>query len=155
VRLCRARQQGADGCTRETADCGGWSLLPAARCFLPPLENGDVPFHVRSQNTVNFPSPFFGSDFQCCCPNTTRFDRNKLISSPAQTKIVRTLPVKAEACFHAPPSQNPAAAPSVIRPVRCMLTSLFPCRSLNLVDLHFCTCDTPSMSLDTSRNHSS
>jgi hypothetical protein len=41
----------------KTADCGGWSLLPAARCFLPSLENGDVRFHVHRQTTINFQVP--------------------------------------------------------------------------------------------------
>ena len=134
MRLRRVRQQGADGCTcRLPTVVAGRSCLLHAASFL----------HSRTVTCVSTcigkPASTFKSLFWlslCCCPNTSRFDRNKLISSPAQRKIVRTLPVKAEACFHAPPSQNPAPARSVIRPVRCMLTSLFPCRSLHIVDLH-------------------
>ena len=47
----------------ETAERGGWSLLPAARCFLPSLESGDVRFHVHLPTSINFSSPFFASRF--------------------------------------------------------------------------------------------
>jgi hypothetical protein len=146
VRLCRARQQGADGCDLQTADCGGWSLLPAARCFLPSLESGDVLFHVHRQTRINFKSLFCFS--LCCCPNTTRFDRNKLISSPAQTKIVRTLPVKAEACFPCP-SISKSCSCSFSHPPSRMHADVFVSLPLSPSRrLAYCTCDTPRMSLD-------
>jgi hypothetical protein len=84
----------------------------------------------------------------CCCPNTTRFDRNKLISSPAQTKIVRTLPVKAEACFPCP-SISKSCSCSFSRPPSRMHADVFVSLPLSPSRrLAYCTCDTPRMSLD-------
>lgn len=136
----------------ETAECGGWSLLPAARCFLPSLQSGDVRFHVHIQTSINF--QVSSLLLLRCCPNTARFDRNKLISLSARTKIVRTLPVRAKACFHAPPSQNPAPAPSAHPPSQ-MHADVFVSLPLPSRRLALCACDTPYVSINISENHSS
>lgn len=125
----------------ETAECGGWSLLPAARCFLPSLQSGDVRFHVHIQKSLlcfyfvaaQTPQGLTGTS-SSHYPLEQRssglcLSEPKPVFMPLHLKILLLL-------------LQP------IRPVRCTLTSLFPCR-FHLVDLH-CAHVTRHMCLSTS-----
>lgn len=141
----------------ETAECGGWSLLPAARRFLPSLESGDVRFHVHRQTSIDFQVfslpkvSFVAAQTSQGLTETSSshhplerrssglcLSEPKPVSMPLHLKILLL-----QSCsFSHPPSQMHADVFAFL--------PLFPSHRLAS-----CTCDTPSVSADIFENHSS